>query len=188
MNNLYYDMYIAHTGQPKRSGRYPYGSGERPFQRENRGLFRQRRAARKADAARLKAARKKIAEREKARKEAEALQKHINEKQKIITSGKASEIMAYKGELTNAEYKQIFDRLDYEKKLSQYSAAETKSAMQKMDELMSTAKTVNQWAETGINMYNTMARVYNSKSEAGKEKPLEYIQPIPQGDGKKKNK
>ena len=32
MEELYNETYLAHYGMPRRSGRYPWGSGEHPFQ------------------------------------------------------------------------------------------------------------------------------------------------------------
>jgi hypothetical protein len=33
--NPYFEKYLAHYGTPKHSGRYPYGSGKRPYQHES---------------------------------------------------------------------------------------------------------------------------------------------------------
>ena len=36
--NPYYEKYIAHYGVAKKSGRYPYGSGDRPYQHDPKKL------------------------------------------------------------------------------------------------------------------------------------------------------
>lgn len=41
-NQMIYEDYLMHIGKPKRSGRYPYGSGKRPFQGDPTKVLRAR--------------------------------------------------------------------------------------------------------------------------------------------------
>ena len=54
------------------------------------------------------------------------------EKQKVLKSGKASDILKYKGDLTNQELQSAVARLDWEKRLGEISAKEQKTNWDKM--------------------------------------------------------
>lgn len=44
--NPYYEKYLMHYGIAKKSGRYPYGSGDRPYQHEAGGAYKKKYARR----------------------------------------------------------------------------------------------------------------------------------------------
>ena len=184
MNEVYY---LSHGGPG--SGRYPWGSGDRPYQRlegsrsKSSGIsgYIQSRKAKKLEEQKKKQmedAQKRAAE------DAERKRQHEADKERVLRAGKASEVLKYQGELTNKELQDAFFRIDYERKLAAYSASEIKSGMKKIDEAMQNLKTVNNWASIGTDTWNTMASIYNATSE-GKENPWPIIQK-PGGGGKKK--
>lgn len=183
MNDLYYN-YISHGGPG--SGRYPLGSGDRPYQKfeKSRGGggisgYIQSRKAKKLESElekRNKAAAKKKEE------EQEKLRKLNEERDKLLKSGKASDVLKYQGMWTNSELSQVVSRLGYEKSLRDYSQSEIQSNMAKVDKIMNNLKTVNNWASIGTDTYNLMASIYNATPQ-GRQKPLTPVQKPQQGGG-----
>ena len=104
---------LTHIGVPRRSGRYPWGSGKRPYQSTGGVLknFKKNRAR--------KAAVKKAQETRKANAE-KALQKKNEEaeKNRVLKEGSASDILKYKGKLTNEQMSEAIRRLELEQRLS----------------------------------------------------------------------
>lgn len=96
------------------------------------------------------------------------------DKERVLKSGSATEVMKYKGKLTNQELQSAVTRLNLEKQLGELSAREMKSNMDKIDNAMKTVKKVTDWTKTGTEAYNTMVKVYNS-TEAGRRDPLRPI-------------
>lgn len=185
MNEFYY---LSHGGPG--SGRYPLGSGERPYQkfegsrRKSSGIvgYIQSRKEKKAEAQREKAA---IEARKKAAEDAEKKRQHEADKERVLRAGTASEVMRYQGELTNRELQDAFNRIDLERKLSSFSAQEIKSGMEKFDKVMQNLKTVNNWASIGTDTWNLMASIYNATPE-GQKNPWATIKKGDGGGGKKK--
>lgn len=157
---------LYHFGIPRRSGRYPWGSGNRPFQ--SGGGPMSKRQAKKAEKLRSKEVSKMTPE------EREA------DKQRVLKTGTASEILRYKGELTNQEMQQAVTRLNLESQLNSLSSKDIESGMQKIDKVMKGVKTGTEWVKIGTDTWNTLARIYNS-TEEGQKNPLTII-----GEGKKK--
>lgn len=172
MNELY------HYGIPRRSGRYPWGSGDRPFQssggsagpkkKSNWKLKREQRAAAKEYKRQLEAA--------------EAKRKHDADKERVLRSGTATEVMRYQGELTNKELQEVATRLDWESKIHSYSRKEIETAMDKMDSVMKNVGKINNWVNIGTDSYNILASIYNATTE-GKKNPLPKVN---KGGGEKK--
>lgn len=173
MNDFYY---IAHGGPG--SGRYPLGSGDRPYQkfeksRKRRGILgyikeKKQQKAEQKQAKKANEAAKKRAEVERQRQEHEA------NRAKVIRAGSATDIRKYQGELSNNEYENIIKRLDYEKQIRQLSAAETKTAVEKVNKFANTMSNVNKWTSTGIDSYNLFASIYNV-TESGQKNPLKIV-------------
>lgn len=91
---------------------------------------------------------------EKARKAAE------DEKNRVLTSGSASEVMRYKGKISNQELQSAVTRLNLEKQLSSLSSKETKSFMDKVDQKVKTVETIGKWADIGLKSYESINKVY----------------------------
>lgn len=171
MNDYYY---LAHGGPG--SGRYPLGSGDRPYQkfegsgrRSSGGIsgYIRARRAKKQEAEKIKQMKeKKAAE--------EAKRRHDADKEKVLRSGKASDVLKYQGELTNQELRDVITRLDFESNLRARSLKETTTALDKIDKIMQTVKTGTEWAQIGTKAYNTFASIYNATDD-GKKKPLAIV-------------
>lgn len=179
-----YELY--HYGIKRRSGRYPYGSGEDPYQGESKAKRRSLLGllpSRKKEE--LKMEDRKVLRKGGIRKEDTDEQTLKANKSRILQSGSATEVLKYRGKLTNAELKQVTERLNMEQKLMDASKKEIQSNMQKIDDYMKTLKTFNEWASVGTDTYNTIVSIYNATPE-GKKKPLTQIEKQQSQQGKKK--
>lgn len=169
MNELY------HYGKPRRSGRYPWGSGENPYQGERRakgltGKIQTRRAEKKMKEMEKK--RDELLKQAKAREE--QTRWRAENKERVIRSGGVKEVSMYKGELTNREYEEIFKRFDYETRLAAMSPSEFTKNMKKMDNFMKNLRLIQQWTDIGTDLWNSMARIYNT-TDQGREQPLRLV-------------
>lgn len=160
---------LMHYGVKRRSGRYPFGSGSRPYQSMKKGIsglvqkHKKKQQIKKRNE-NLKKAREKAAEN----------RRLAADKDRVLKSGTAREVMRYKGKLTNDELRNAVTRLNLEKQLKEYASNEVKSNMQKIDQAMKSAKQVGEWAKTGTDLYNQMARIYNS-TENGRRRPMTLV-------------
>lgn len=184
MNNIYY---LIHGGPG--SGRYPLGSGNRPYQKFEGSKGRSSGISGYIKSIRLKKAeqqQQKAKDEEKHRHMEEELRKrqHDADKERVLREGTATEVLKYQGELTNQELQNAFTRLNLETQLRNLSQKEITTAMDKFDKIMKTVKTGTEWAKIGTDTYNTIAQIYNATPE-GQTKPLTLVG---KGDGNKKNK
>lgn len=157
-----YTEYIEHYGIQGKSGRYPLGSGDRPYQDDR---FASRRAKKAYDKAKVKADKKRakekeLAAKEKAEKEAKekkAAEKLAENRKTILQDpGKLSKHMndeEYK--FTNEEIKSAMDKFNWQKNLNDLSNAKLNAAKQKMDSILGIGK-------SAISFYNLAAGVKNS--------------------------
>lgn len=186
-------LYLAHGGPG--SGRYPLGSGDRPYQkyedsrkRSSGGIggYIKSRKAKKAEAQKLKAAeedRERKLEEARKRKEEEDKQRAFElEKRKVAMSGTPAEILKYQGMWTKSELEDISKRLKVEKELKDYTQAELKSSMDKIDKIMQNVQTGTKWLTIGSDTYNAIAAIYNATPD-GRKKPLTFVQKPNAGGG-----
>ena len=96
---------------------------------------------------------------EKARQVRAEKKAYEDEKQKALKSGKASEILKFKGDLTNQELQSAVARLDWEKRLGEISAKEQKTNWDKMDDLMNKVGKVTDYVNKTANAYDAIKRV-----------------------------
>lgn len=175
MNDIYY---LAHGGPG--SGRYPLGSGERPYQKfegklggRSLGIFGYIRS-RKAKKLEEKQQRERNEELRRRVEEMKKKQEHELDKARVLREGSATEVLRYQGELTNQELQQAFNRINLESQLRGISERETKTAMDKIDSVMKTVKTGTEWIKIGTDTYNAIAAIYNATPD-GKDKPLTIV-------------
>lgn len=84
------------------------------------------------------------------------------EKKKALESGSASDVLKYKGKLSNQELQTALTRLNLERQLSDLSGREVKSGKAKLDSIAGKLESTRNLAEKGINLWNTAAKVANS--------------------------
>lgn len=154
---------LFHYGMPKRSGRYPYGSGDRPYQssggvsskitsKPSRMTFKEKKAAKKASA-------QKAEEEKKKREEQEATRRHEENRERVLKEGTATELKEYASELSNAEFEAALKRLELNRRLNSYTKSEIQTTFDKVDKFMSKANKVNNWASTTINAYENSQKL-----------------------------
>lgn len=167
MNNLYY---LSHGGPG--SGRYPLGSGDRPYQKFEGS---RKRSSGISGYIKSKKARKQKFEEEKKKREEEKEQKIFEaEKDRILKKGTATEVLKYKDQLTIDELRKAENRLQLENKLQQYSTKEVQTALNHLKKLQSYTNVGSALAKDGIELWNSFAAIYNTTS-AGKASPLKSI-------------
>lgn len=166
---------LFHIGVKGRSGRYPYGSGERPYQdREKARGIRGRIQTKRAEKKYKEMMKKRETLLEEARLAEERQRALVADKDRVLRSGSAKELLRYKGQLTNREYEDAFKRLEYEQKLMAMTPSEYATNMKKIDNLMKQVRLVQQWADIGTDLYNSMARIYNTTDE-GQKNPWRLV-------------
>ncbi len=175
------EYYIAHGGPG--SGRYPLGSGDRPYQKFEGSRNRFYGISEHIRSIKNKSKQHKQNE-EMVKKRLEEKKKHDADKERVLREGSATEVLKYKGELTNQELQNAFTRLNLESQLKNLSQREIKTSIDKIDALMKNMKTGTEWVKIGTDAYNTIAAIYNATPE-GQKNPLTLVG---RGGGDKKNK
>lgn len=102
---------------------------------------------------------------EKARAEKEAAKKE-KKRQEILRS--PTKLYKHRNEFTYDEIKKAMERFEWEKKLNEYSKNE-------MNRGADFIKTLNTYANNGINLYNTAARIVNTVSDDAEINKLPFI-------------
>ena len=163
------DEYLAHIGMPRRSGRFPWGSGNRPFQSLEKGKLK---AASDSPRHKASSARKRAKEREasleKARKAKADKAEYEKKKQKALSSGSAAEVLKYKGKLTNKELQEAYQRLNYEKLINEIAKADVekkKTLIKTFDDVENVVKRTTSYVDTGTKAWNSFAKIWNSFSD-----------------------
>lgn len=161
-----YQNYLCHFGIKRRSGRYPYGSGERPFQGEPRG--------------------KKIKGKEKDRRKQEEqavkekptyIKKEFESKEEkrrfLNTASNATEVLQYRDQLTQKEMSDALERIKTIRELSGISKKEIDAGWDAVDDAMKKVGRVKNWAKTGLDSYGVMRDIIDALGGAypSKEPP-----------------
>ena len=97
-------------------------------------------------------------------------EEHAAARDKAFRSGSAEEVMKYKGEFTAAQLQEVINRLNNEQKLSEMSKKDVKTVTDKVDSIITKLDKATKWTQTGINAYNTAAKIINAFSD-GDELP-----------------
>lgn len=100
-----------------------------------------------------------------------------NAKERVLRSGSAKELRKHQASLTNIEIENAIKRIELNKKLSTIEKAQNKSRATKLIEAASNAA---DWAEKGIKVYNTAAKIHNSTN--GKDNQWPTIDGTPSKD------
>lgn len=117
----------------------------------------------------------------KAKREEELRQEHEARKKRALEAGSASDVLKFRGELTNQELQTAINRINYEKQLSSIAAGDTKSVWDKITPATEKLGKVVTLSGKMIDAWNTCAKVLNSfKDDDDDQIPII-------GDGKKKD-
>lgn len=159
MNNFYY---LSHGGPG--SGRYPLGSGERPYQ----GSERSRRKYGISGYMRAKKNEKKVASNI---RKAQEREKFLADKERVLKSGSAYEVSKYKGELTKQELQDAYKRLNLEQQINKMASTEILDNQKLVNNVLANVKKTSEWIATGAASYNVLASVYNGIVDDSRKLP-----------------
>ena len=92
--------------------------------------------------------------------------KYEEGKERALKSGSATEVLKYQGDLTNNQLMDAITRIEREGRLKSMSESENKTQTMgdKLDNIFNKIDRARNWAEKGINAYNTTAKIINAIS------------------------
>lgn len=160
---------LEHYGVPKKSGRYPWGSGENPYHHGASSPFGRlkKRHQEKAIAKKRKAAAAKAKETKAANKaKQESAEEYERRKQWAIEKGTATDIAPFVKDMSKDEFRKARERLEEQEKFMKLVVKETPAAQRKakIERFTNNMNTVTQAANASIAGYNAFARVHNAFS------------------------
>lgn len=132
-----YYSYLCHFGTKKHSGRYPYGSGERPFQREGGRKklgFGKKKESKKVNPADIK----------------KSFQSKQEKTEFLRKAESATEVLQYRDELTQKELENALNRVNTIEKLRSASQKEIDAAWKSVDDAVKKVGMMKNWAKTGV--------------------------------------
>lgn len=136
---------IQHFGTPRHSGRYPWGSGKRPYQSSE------------------SPPRNETPEQREARK------------QKVLrTARSATEIKEFADELTYSELDNALKRIDLNQKLDKFVKQEKEAGIRKIDDAMQKVGQINDWTTVGIQSLNNINAIVDLLNSIKTAKEGEY--------------
>lgn len=162
--------FLCHYGVPRRSGRYKWGSGDRPYQSmEGQGLTRRekRQMAKAEKAARQKAVADATAERQKAIYE--------QERERVLRNGSSAiSALKYSSTYNNQELRAIIDRIEMTRKLEKLSADERKTFIKKVDNVMNGLNKAASYGDTIMKTASTAKRFMDMFGKDEEKKKQAY--------------
>lgn len=168
MRNDFESNYLMHHGilgqkwGHKNGPPYPLDASDHSSSEKKAGWMKSLSDKHKANVKKRKQkkalAKARVARAENLKKEAER-KKYEEEKEKALKSGKASEILKYKGDLTNDQLQKAVGRLDWEKRLNEMSSKEVETSWDKIDKIMEKVGKVTGYVNKGVDAYNAIERV-----------------------------
>lgn len=108
---------------------------------------------------------------QKARDAKAAKKEHEEYRQEALRSGDPKRIKEVMKESSYQEIKDALDRVDIYEKVNARIPPEP-STMDKINKIVSNANTINNWATTGMNIWNNFAKIHNAVSEDGSDLPI----------------
>lgn len=184
MDSVYHDIdgcddILEHYGTKEHSGRYPFGSGDRPYQRLEGSSSKKAQRAYNRQVRKLN--KQKAKEKEEAEKKAESERKakEAAEKARVRNLRDPKKLREHQYEYSADEVNDALKRFDWDKKLYEFD----KAKMQRGADYM---QTFLRYATSAVGLYNVGANIYNSlqnredaalpliSTGAGKQKEKKY--------------
>ena len=109
------------------------------------------------------------------------------QRQKILKTGSLKEVKKLKGNISNAEYTEVFKRLENEQKLDDYDKHRKVNAATKIKAAKSVVSDIESTTDSALKLYNRGAAIYNEIAKRKHWEPQE-LPIINAGGGKKKKK
>ena len=117
---------------------------------------------------------------EKAKADEEEANKHDQKKMqedaaekrdRIIREGTADEVLSIKGQLTQQEMQQVYNRIQWENNINKLKSEQVSAGKQRADKVFNTIGDVTEYTVKGAKAWNMFANVYNSLNGDGKVLP-----------------
>ena len=102
---------------------------------------------------------------EKARQAKAKKAEYEKNKQNALARGNATDVLKYKGDLSNKELQDAFNRINLERQLASIAAAEKKSYWDALDSTFNKFGKMMDYTEKGIRGWNIFAKINNSMSD-----------------------
>lgn len=112
-----------------------------------------------------KLAKQRAAALEKARQAKAAKKEYEANKEKALAKGSAADVLKFKGDLSNKELQDAFNRINLERQLSQIAASDIVTAWDKVDKVANKIGKLTDYTNKGVNAWNAFAKINNSLSE-----------------------
>lgn len=178
-----YENYLAHYGiLGMRWGvrRYQNKDGSLTAEGRKRAGIKSNSPRHKPTSAK-KLAKQRAANLEKARQARVAKKEHEEAKKTALAKGSAKDVLKYKGELTNKELQDAFNRINTEQLLSSIAAKETKGFWDKVGSITDKIGKTKDFANRGIEAWNTFVKIHNTFADddsrlltiGGENKPVD---------------
>lgn len=92
-------------------------------------------------------------------------------KEEILRKGSAADVRKIRDQLTEEDYRRVFNRLDNENKLDQRINANVRTGKERFNEYVQTVQSVANATTNAVNIYNNVAKTYNTFNKTGKKLP-----------------
>lgn len=102
----------------------------------------------------------------KARQAAFDKRNYEKDKARVLREGTATEVLKYKGDLTNQQLNDALNRIRMTDQLSEISRKELDEKFNKIDRAMKKAKTVNDWISTGLAIGGNLDQISKALDKA----------------------
>ena len=112
-----------------------------------------------------KLSKKQKAALEKARQTKAAKKDYEAEKKRVVESGTASEVLKYKGKLSQQEMKSAMERIRWESEMTGFADKELSPGKEKVNKFMKNVDFATGHVNTAAKAWNTFANIYNAFSD-----------------------
>lgn len=103
-------------------------------------------------------------------------------KQEVLKTRSAKALYENADLFSDDELRSAYNRLQLEKNIASLAPKEVSKGQEYADKMVKVGKTFNEVADTGIKVYNNVAKIYNTFSTEGKKNPWPLIKNDDKGD------
>lgn len=159
---------LEHYGMPRRSGRYPWGSGEDPYHHGASapgGKQRSNKPKSLSIGERIKRRKAAKAAVEKAKADAAARQakeEHERQKKEALESGDPKRLAPFINDLSDSELKSATERMKIQNDFADKISASAKYQKSTADKVNAAVEKLTTYTNTGINAWNAYAKLHNA--------------------------
>lgn len=163
---------LYHYGMPKRSGRYPWGSGKNPFHHSGKNGSGRVQKKKEKSHVNVKINKrgvnldvsKKTSEPVSSQNKEKVKKPSIDRKAEIINSGDPQLINKYKEHLTTDEINRAIGKVKASQAIEALAKESQKSGLDTVEDMLDKGVRIADNVDKGIRIYNTVAKVANTVS------------------------